>query len=304
VAVLGLITTAGCGSSLLGTSSTTGAAPATSAAGARSTSTTVPVNGEVAVAFPVVACVDPANGGAAIRSRSGWNPSILLAPIPTSLVGRVSFYTDGIHIVLGPTGWTCARVIADGSSTATTTTTTTPGGGPATTVPASTPDAPTSGQYAAMVAPGATTLVVYPANDPNPPTSGAPVPGTDGVFATFASTGTDAGVDLVCPFAPLPGWQSQQAGCSTSKPGGETSDVRTPDVTGITDPPGVVGSLASSGGQGTVTGVVLFPQIPSAISYGSPLPVAAESCALSDATVCPTVLSDFSVREFPVPGTS
>ena len=64
---------------------------------------------------------------------------------------------------------------------------------------------------------------------------------------------------------------------------------------------GVVGSLTGSGGPGSTTGVVLFPQIPSAISYGSPIAVAAESCALTESTLCPTVLSDFEVREFPVP---
>jgi len=69
----------------------------------------------------------------------------------------------------------------------------------------------------------------------------------------------------------------------------------------VADAAGVVGSLAASGGQSVVTGVVLFPQIPSAISYGSPIAVAAESCALTAPSLCPTILSDFEVREFPVP---
>ena len=77
--------------------------------------------------------------------------------------------------------------------------------------------------------------------------------------------------------------------------------MRTSDAIQVTDPPGTVGSLAASGGPGTVTGVVLFPQIPAAVSYGSPIAVAAESCALADAALCPTVLSDFEVRNFPTP---
>ena len=69
----------------------------------------------------------------------------------------------------------------------------------------------------------------------------------------------------------------------------------------VVDSGGVVGSLAASGGQLVASGVVLFPQVPSAVSYGSPVAVAAESCVLSSASLCPTVLSDFQVREFPVP---
>jgi hypothetical protein len=142
---------------------------------------------------------------------------------------------------------------------------------------------------------------VFPANDPNPPTTGPPAPGTEGVFATWASTGTDAGIDLVCPFFTIPSWQSARAGCSTTKPSGELTNVLTPDVTAVVDSAGVVGSLAASGGQLVASGVVLFPQVPSAVSYGSPAAVAAESCVLSTVALCPTVLSDFQVREFPVP---
>ena len=157
------------------------------------------------------------------------------------------------------------------------------------------------GQGAAYGAPGSITLAVYPSNDPNPPVTGPPAPGTEGVFATWASTGSKAGIDLVCPFFTIPSWQSNSAGCSTTKPAGELTNSLTPDVTESADPAGVAGSLTASGGQLVATGVVLFPQIPSAINYGSPIAVAAESCVLSDASYCPTVLSDFEVREFPVP---
>ncbi len=298
VSVLGLTVLAGCSSSLLGTTSSTGRASPTSSSGAPST--TVPVNGEVAVAFPVVACVDPNNSGSPIKSRTGWSPTILAAPVPTSLAGKVAFYTDGVHTVLGPTGWTCALVTpgaGNPSPGAPTTTSTTVG--TVSTVPTT---GPTSGQSGAIGAQGATTLAVYPPNDPLPPTSGPPAPGTEGIFATYASTGSDAGVDLVCPFFTIPSWQSEQTGCSTTKPAGESTNVLTPDVIQVGDPPGLVGSMAASGGQVAVFGVVLFPQIPSAISYGSPIAVATESCSLTGAALCPTILSDFDVREFPVPG--
>ena len=291
----------GCGSSLLATStSTTTAGSPTSTAAGGTTATTVPVNGEVAVAFPVVACTNPAYGGAAIKSSSGWSPSILMAPVPTSLVGKVTFYTDGHHTLLGPSGWTCALVSPGTPSVASGADTTASTDGATTTTTTATTTA-TSGQTAAIGAQGATTLALYPSNDPNPPTSGAPAPGTEGIFATYATTGSDAGVFLVCPFFAIPSWQSQSAGCTTTKPTGELTNDLTPDVTAIADPAGVVGNMAASGGQTTVTGVVLFPQIPSAVSYGSPVAVAAESCSLDTPSLCATVLSDFEVREFPVP---
>ncbi len=301
VAGLGLL--AGCGSSLLGSTSSTGASSTSTTSGS-SSSTTVPINGEVAVAFPVVACIDPSYGGSAIKASSGWRPSIILAPVPTSLVGKVTFYTDGVHTLLAPSGWTCALVApiptGHGNQGTTSSTTPTPFNGGTTTT--SSPSAgPTSGQYAAIGSPGSTTLAVYPTNDPNPPTTGPPAPGTEGVFGTWASTGSAAGVDLVCPFFAIPTWQAQSAGCSTTKPAGELTNALTPDVTAVADPTGVVGSLAASGGQTVATGVVLFPQTPSAVSYGSATAVAAESCVLSTSPLCPTVLSDFEVREFPVP---
>jgi len=300
VPTLGFLVLAGCGSSLLGTTSTTGAASST--ATSDSPSTTVPVNGEVAVAFPVVACTNPSAGGAAIKSRTGWNPTILVAPVPTSLVGKVTFYTDGVHTLLGPTGWTCALMTAGASTAypgqAATPPATSASGQTVTSIPSA---SPTSGQSGAIAAPGGITLAVYPSDAPNPPTSGPPAPGTEGIFASYATTATTAGVGLVCQFFAIPSWQSRSAGCSTSKPYGETTVVLTPDVTQVTDPVGLVGSLAASGGQGAVTGVVLFPQIPSATSYGSPVAVAAESCAIADTALCPTILTDFEVREFPVP---
>ena len=137
-----------------------------------------------------------------------------------------------------------------------------------------------SGQYAAIGAPGSTTLAVYPPNDPNPPTTGPA-----GARAPRASSppgpppGPNAGVDLVCPFFTIPSWQSQSAGCSTTKPAGET-DQRPHPRRHRGDRPGRRGRAAwpRRAARRWSPGVVLFPQIPSAISYGSPIAVAAESC--------------------------
>ncbi len=248
----------GCGSSLsaiVGSTSTTQAVSTSTG----QTSTTVPLSGEVAVAFPVVACTTVY--GVPVSNR-GWRPAILLAPIPTPLVGKVEFYTDGTHTLLGPAGWTCSQSAA---------------------------------------ATGASGLVVYPPNDPNPPTSGAPPAGTEGVFATFAATGRAPGVTLVCPYFTIPAWQQTEANCTGAKPTGEQTAMPTPDVVSITDPTDVTGTLQGSGGTQPVTGVVIFPQAEPAVTDGSSIDVAQESCSLTDATLCPTIISDFEVREFPVP---
>jgi len=227
------------------------------------------------VAFPVVGCTTASaatsgggsggSGGGTSQSAQGWNPTILLAPIPTALVGKVEFYSDGAHTVLGPIGWTCSVVRSDK---------------------------------------GAIGLVVYPANDPNPPLSGIPPAGSEGVFATFDSTGHAQGVALVCPFFTIPSWQQQEADCSGSKPAGEQASMSTPDVVSVTDPAGVVGSLEGSGGVSPVIGAVIFPQVAPAVTNGSSVNIAEESCSLAGTALCPTILSDFEVREFPVPAST
>jgi hypothetical protein len=248
---------AGCGSSLIGSATTT--PPAGSASTSASTATTQPAAGEVAVAFPVVACVT--STGAPL-GNSGWKPTILLAPIPTTLVGRVEFYSDGVHTVLGPDGWTCSQT-------------------------------PTAS--------GVTGLVVYPPGVTDPSLFGAPPAGAEGIFASYASTGTSAGVALVCPFFSVPTWQQTEAHCSGTKPAGEQPSLPTPDVASVTDPAGDTGSLEGSGGSHAVTGAVIFPQVLPAVTYGNSEDVAAESCSLTDASLCATILTDFEVREFPVP---
>jgi hypothetical protein len=260
--VVGAATTA-CGTSLsdiVGSTSTTSTtappSPSTAATSAN------PQAGGVSVAFPVVICT---TGTGAALSSSGWRPSYLLAPVPTSLVGKVEFYSDGLHTVLGPIGWSCSQTLAPAGSSG---------------------------------------LVVYPPNNPNPPVLGPPAAGTEGIFATYDTTGHAQGVALVCPFFTVPTWQQQEAKCATTKVAGEQSSLPTPDVAAVTDPSGVVGTLAGSGGVHPVTGTVIFPQVVPAVTNGSAVNVAEESCSLVDTTLCPTVLADFEVREFPVPATA
>jgi hypothetical protein len=249
----------GCGSSLVGSASTTLVSPAASSS---TTTTTAPLNGEVSVAFPVVACTTAFGG----TSSEGWKPTILLAPIPTALVGKVQFYSDGVHTLLGPTGWDCTESV------------------------------PASGAVSlAVVPPGSAPAATSTS------TTGPPAAGTEGIFATFVSTGHILGIAMVCPFFTVPSWQAEEAKCPPAKPAGEVSTMATPDVASVSDPAGVAGNLAGSGGFFPVTGVILFPQVVPAVTNGSSIDVADESCAIADAGLCPTVLSDFEVREFPVP---
>ncbi len=173
----------------------------------------------------------------------------------------MEFYSDGSHSVLGPTGWSCTQTGHDGG----------------------------------------TGIDVFPPNGPTPPTTGAPPPGAEGVFATFDTTGRPAGLALVCPFFLLPSWQQREADCNGSKPPGELAAMPTPDIASVYDAAGAVGSLAGSGGPQAASGAVIFPQVMPAVSQGASIDVAAESCTLTDASLCPTVLADFEVRDFPMP---
>jgi hypothetical protein len=255
--VFGLLLS-GCSSSLIGSATTTptGSAPSTTAS---TTPAPAPIAGEVAVAFPVVSCTTSSGGS---LGSQGWRPSVLLAPVPTALVGKVEFYSDGSHTVLGPSGWSCAQTLGNQ---------------------------------------GATGLVVSPPGAPNPPAGGSPTAGTEGIFAVFDNTGYAQGVALVCPFFTVPKWQQTEANCTGLKPAGEQSSLPTPDVASVTDPAGETGSLEGSGGSQPVTGTVIFPQSEPQVTDGSSVNVAVESCSLTDTSLCPTILSDFEVREFPVP---
>jgi hypothetical protein len=253
------IVLSGCGKSLnaiVGSTSTT-QDPIT--ANGSSPTTTPSGSGEVAVAFPVIACSTAF--GTPLPS-GGWRPSVLLAPIPTALVGKVEFYTDGTHTLLGPYGWNCS-------------------------------------EWSAV--PGSTGLAVFPPTSTAPAVNVVAPAGTEGVFGSFTSTGTTQGVAQVCHYFTVTKSQAQQFGCLGSAPAGEKFALATPDVAALTDPASVTGSLQGSGGSHPVTGVVIFPQAVPNVTDGTAVDIATESCSLVAANLCPTVLADFEVREFPIP---
>jgi hypothetical protein len=263
MAVLGAVsvTASACGSSLIGSATSTppSSSPSVSSQQRSALAKDGPLNSEVAVAFPVAACATSSDHP---LESDGWLPTILLAPIPTGLVGKVEFYSDGFHTVLGPTGWICQQTVdIEGTITG---------------------------------------LTVYPPGTADPPVSTIPTAGSTGIFAIYDTTGTTQGIALVCPFFAVPKWQQSEAHCSGIPPNGQQTSLATPDVVSVTDPAGVAGSLEGSGGFHPVTGTVIFPQS-KAVTYGSSVDIALESCSLTDSSLCPTILSDFDVREFPVP---
>ncbi len=138
---------------------------------------------------------------------------------------------------------------------------------------------------------------VYPPGQPNPTTSASePVPGTQIIAATFDYTAHIPGVDLACPYFPKVASASEP--CPGPVPSGEEVHQLTPDVVTITDPAGVKGALDGSGGTIAVTGVMIVPQ---ALNLVNGVEIAEESCSLSNTALCPSILQDFLVRQFPVP---
>lgn len=189
-----------------------------------------------------------------------WVPTKLAGAVPAAVANRLEYYSVGSETLLGPRGWTCNQLHATD---------------------------------------GSAQMAVYPPGSPNPTSvAGRPGPGTQLVDATFDYTGHVPGIDLVCPYFPSVATASEP--CPSSVPTGEKVSQRTPDVVAITDPAGVKGALAGSGGRQAVTGLMIVPQAPDVLGGVN---VAEISCSLKTTSLCPAILSDFVVRQFPVPTT-
>ncbi len=187
-----------------------------------------------------------------------WVPTQLAGAIPPTAALHLEFYSIGTETLLGPRGWSCAQLTG---------------------------------------ADGSAAMDVYPRGQPNPTTGDAePAVGSQIISATFDYTGHVPGVDLACPYFPREA--SSEEPCPRSAPTGELVHQLTPDVVTITDPAGIKGALAGSGGPITVTGEMIVPQAP---NLPDGVSIAEESCSLADSALCPSILQDFLVRQFPVP---
>ena len=240
----------------------------------------------------------PTFGGAPIKSASGWSPTILVAPIPTSLVGKVTFYTDGVHTLLGPAGLDLRPGGAGRLRTGL------PGvddhpppspGRPARRCPP-----PRTRPVGGHRRPGRDHAGPLPPERSRSPDLGRTDPGAEGVFATYATTGTDAGVDLVCPFFTIPSWQvavgrvlDEQAGRGTHQrphPGRHRGGRPRRRGRATSPPP-----AARRPYRGRALPPGPFRHLVRRPERGGRV------VRVVDPSLCPTVLSDFEVREFPVP---
>ena len=111
------------------------------------------------------------------------------------------------------------------------------------------------------------------------------------VQARFDYTGHGTGFDLVCPYFPHVVLGTET--CPSTVPTGEKVTQLTPDVVSITDPAGVKGALAGSGGPIAVTGLMIVPQAPNL-----PVDIAEVSCSLKEQRCAQTSLTTSSFVSF------
>jgi hypothetical protein len=137
---------------------------------------------------------------------------------------------------------------------------------------------------------GGTSLVVSPPGQASSQ-AGASAPNSSNVTALFDYTGHGPGMDLVCPYFPPPDPQSY-SGCSTSLPAGQTTKPITADILSISTAPTAKQSRPS-------TGVLIYPKVRN--YENTSVDIAEETCTLSTPSLCPTLLSDFAIRDFPIP---
>ncbi len=194
-------------------------------------------------------------------------PSTIAVSLAAGEGKRLTFYSDSarsVDPVLAPVGWSCTvNVGADGS----------------------------------------TVVSVFPTGEPDPSSGDATLPsGTEGVVAYSPSACQDCVADLVCPIFPNAESDLSYFGqsCPSSAPpdeqtvflaGSSSSDFGTVE---LTDPPGVQGDVAMSGGDLLAVGMMRYAD-------GSEEGQAAmESCVLPSASsaLCAAIVNDFVNRNW------
>ena len=194
---------------------------------------------------------------------AGTSPHPFVAPqLPTTSPGRgLTFYSNGLITVLGPAGWTCGALVA---------------------------------------ADGGQKLDVYPPGSPDYSTSLAPK-GATLIEVTRDYTGHLPGAEVVCGLFP------ESAAAADVKSGGlpcrttasEKTKIVTPDVVEFSDPAGVTGTGAGSGGKLVSSGAAVYPQLAS--GSDTSVNVTLLSCTLpkKNSAKCGAILGDFLVRNQP-----
>jgi hypothetical protein len=174
----------------------------------------------------------------------------------------LSVYSNGMITVLAPSGWSCdALVAADGGSR----------------------------------------LDVYPPGHSGYGGDGAPK-GAEAVQLDTEYTGHLPGAFFICGLFPdsAAGTEVRQNQMSCSGlPVGEHERFLTPDIIEFSDPAGVAGSGAGSGGSLASVGLAVYPQVTPATQS---INVSKLSCTLPKrlAPLCAQIEEDYLIRDAPV----
>ncbi|HXQ60036.1 MAG TPA: hypothetical protein VN799_08045, partial [Acidimicrobiales bacterium] len=183
--------------------------------------------------------------------------------LPAAVPARgLRFYSNGLMTVLGPAGWACSALVA---------------------------------------ADGGELLDVYPPGQPDLSVT-VISPGSQVVQLEVDYTGHGPGAGLICPLFPDSPAATFESGlpCPTLPPAESTLRL-TDDVVAFSDPPGVRGTGAGSGGPLRSLGDAVYPQVKPAEPPGG-VTVAVLSCTLASNVdpLCMSIQADFLVRQAPV----
>jgi len=215
------------------------------------------------IVLPVISCKTTYGAG------SSGEPFVARQLAASASAKGLSFYSNGLMTVLGPSGWACeALVAADG-------------GQKLDVFP------PGSADYSQSIAPKGASLVEV-----------------QGEY-----TGHIPGADLVCALFPHSAAASFASSggetCPPMSPAEKTKQL-TSDVVAFSDPPGAVGTGTGSGGSLTSIGAVVYPQL--AFADPSSVNISLLSCTMAKkiAPLCVPIEADFLTRNPPtyVPQTS
>jgi hypothetical protein len=179
----------------------------------------------------------------------------------TASAHGLSFYSNGLITVLGPAGWACSALVA---------------------------------------ADGGQKLDVYPPGKPDYSVSQVPK-GAAVIEVDADYTGHLPGAEEACALFPHSAAASEleQDDMSCPAPPGEKTSALTDDVVRFTDPPGISGTGAASGGSLTSTGAEVYPQLPSASDVSVDISLLSCTLPVKMASVCSAILGDFLVRNPP-----
>lgn len=214
------------------------------------------------VSAPAVSVLPVISCPTSYGAGSGSSPFVPHQLPTTSGVRGLSFYSNGLITVLGPAGWACGALVAAD------------GGQRLDVYPPGKPD------YSVTIAPKGAALIDVDADYTGH------LPGAGEVSALFPHSAAAAAV--------------RQGGLQCPISAGERTSAWTDDIVKFTDPSGVVGTGAGSGGSLASTGVAVYPQLP--FASNASVNISLLSCTLPSkmASLCSAILGDFLVRNPPI----